>query len=332
MKKTSRKFLSFFMSLVMVLSLFSMLGITSFAASSGNFTYEVKPEDNSCIITSYTGTQTDVTVPATIDGHVVTEIGAEAFAEKAVVNVILPDTITTIGELAFGDCKNLEYFNISLSLTTIGDGAFFGCDSLAGIAIPNTVTYIGELALGYSYEYTPDGETQLIRYINFPILGYAGSAAETYAKDNKLPFIEYNDNPNISYMYRLYNPNSGEHFYTANVSETADLIILGWKFEGIGWIAPASSLTPVYRLYNQNGGEHHYTLSAEEIDILVSAGWKLEGIGWYSDDAKSVPVYRQYNPNAFANNHNYTINLEENDWLVTMGWRAEGIGWYGVVA
>ncbi len=150
--------------------------------------------------------------------------------------------------------------------------------------------------------------------------------------NNYVPVTVINPFDGEIVMYRLYNPNSGEHFYTADVSEKNNLVSVGWKYEGIGWVAPATSSTPVYRLYNQNGGEHHYTSGAGEIDILVSAGWKLEGIGWYSDDAKSVPVYRQYNPNAFANNHNYTINLEENDWLVTMGWRAEGIGWYGVVA
>ena len=131
-------------------------------------------------------------------------------------------------------------------------------------------------------------------------------------------------------MYRLYNPNSGEHFYTSNVAERNTLIGLGWNDEGIGWIAPETSNTPVYRLYNENAGEHHYTMSMGERDALVEAGWKYEGIGWYSDDAQTVPLYRQYNPNAYANNHNYTTSLRENDDLVALGWRAEAIGWYGI--
>ena len=131
-------------------------------------------------------------------------------------------------------------------------------------------------------------------------------------------------------MYRLYNPNSGEHFYTANPDEQSMLIYLGWRDEGTGWIAPNMSNTPVYRLYNPNAGEHHYTTDAGERDSLVAVGWNDEGIGWYSDDAQTVPLYRQYNPNAFANNHNYTTSLGENDWLVSLGWQAEGIGWYGV--
>ena len=131
-------------------------------------------------------------------------------------------------------------------------------------------------------------------------------------------------------MYRIYNPNSGEHFYTANAAEKDNLVSLGWKYEGIGWKAPEKSDTPVYRLYNPNAGDHHYTTNKAERDNLISIGWKDEGIGWYSDDAKSVAIYRQYNPNAVSGAHNFTSSKGENDWLVSLGWKGEGIGWYGV--
>ena len=134
----------------------------------------------------------------------------------------------------------------------------------------------------------------------------------------------------IKPMYRLYNPNSGEHFYTASTAERNNVIAAGWNDEGIGWYAPTFSDTPVYRVYNPNSGDHHYTMSAGEKDHLVSIGWKDEGIGWYSDDQKSIPLYRQYNPNALTGNHNYTTSKAENDMLVRVGWNAEGIGWYGV--
>lgn len=133
-------------------------------------------------------------------------------------------------------------------------------------------------------------------------------------------------------MYRLYNPNSGEHFYTASAVERDTVRRAGWSFEGVGWIAPASSESPVYRLYNANGGEHHYTLDASERDTLVSLGWNDEGTGWYSDDAETIPLYRQYNPNQFANNHNYTTSAEERDSLVGIGWKDENIGWYATQA
>ena len=131
-------------------------------------------------------------------------------------------------------------------------------------------------------------------------------------------------------MHRLYNPNSGEHFYTASAKEKDGLVKVGWNYEGVGWTAPKTSSTPVYRLYNKYAGDHHYTTSAKERDGLVKAGWNDEGIGWYSDDAEGVPLFRQYNPNARTGTHNYTKSKKENDYLVSLGWKAEGIGWYGV--
>lgn len=73
-------------------------------------------------------------------------------------------------------------------------------------------------------------------------------------------------------MFRLYNQNSGEHFYTANAGEKNHLVNIGWIYEGIGWNAPKTSDYPVYRLYNGNGGEHHYTMNKAEKDMLVRAG------------------------------------------------------------
>ncbi len=131
-------------------------------------------------------------------------------------------------------------------------------------------------------------------------------------------------------MHRLYNPNSGEHFYTASDQERDELVAVGWNSEGEGWYAPEKSNTPVYRMYNPVAGEHHYTMDASERDGLVQAGWNYESIGWYSDDFETVALYRDYNPNQFANNHNYTVNESEHSWLVSLGWKSEGLAWYGV--
>ena len=130
-------------------------------------------------------------------------------------------------------------------------------------------------------------------------------------------------------MLRLYNPNSGEHFYTSSEKEKKTLEKAGWNFEGVAWEGPSWSATPVYRLYNPNVGEHHYTPSEKERDKLVKLGWKDEGIGWYSDDKKGTPLYRLYNPNATTGNHHYTTSKKERDKLVKIGWNDEGIGWYG---
>ena len=162
---------------------------------------------------------------------------------------------------------------------------------------------------------------------------YRGTAKGTFKikpKPTAAPTPTPAPKPETVTMYRVYNKNSGEHFYTANKNERNHLVALGWRDEGVGWIAPKTSKTPVYRLYNRKAGDHHYTTNKKEKDHLVSLGWEYEGIGWYSDDAKGVPMYRQYNKNAKSGSHNYTKSKKENDYLVSIGWRAEGIGWYGV--
>ena len=61
-----------------------------------------------------------------------------AFAAYAI-----PDSVTSIGEYAFGNCKSLTSVTIPDSVTSIGDGAFAGCRSLTSVTIPDSVTSIG---------------------------------------------------------------------------------------------------------------------------------------------------------------------------------------------
>ncbi len=132
-------------------------------------------------------------------------------------------------------------------------------------------------------------------------------------------------------MYRLYNPNSGEHFFTGSIDERGGLVELGWIYEGVAWNSPVYTGAPVYRLYNPNVGDHHYTMDAAERDWLVTQGWTYEGVAWNSADANNAPQYRLYNPNAVSGIHHYTGSVEERDWLVSLGWIYEDIGWYGTV-
>lgn len=136
--------------------------------------------------------------------------------------------------------------------------------------------------------------------------------------------------PATQNMYRLYNPNSGEHFFTGDMNEYKTLCDRGWQGEDVSWVAPTQG-DAVYRLYNPNTGEHHYTLDTNERDTLIGQyGWKDEGIGWYSGG--STPVYRVYNPNAFQFGHLFTADGNERAQLLGYGWNDENIGWYAVSA
>ena len=61
-------------------------------------------------------------------------------------SMIIPNSVTSIGDGAFYDCSSLTSVTIPNSVTSIGEGAFYNCSSLTSITIPNSVTSIGNSA------------------------------------------------------------------------------------------------------------------------------------------------------------------------------------------
>lgn len=144
---------------------------------------------------------------------------------------------------------------------------------------------------------------------------------------------EVNAEEQTTSIYRLYNKNTGEHFYTRSRTEQFSAIRAGWKNEGVGWVAPIHSNTPIYRVYNPNatGGDHYYTKSKYEAQSLVNKGWRWDDNGkpvFYSGGQSSV--YVAYNPNAQSGSHNYTPNSFEQQSLLSNGWKYGATAWNAV--
>ncbi len=109
-------------------------------------------EDGTLTITSYEGTDTQVTVPETIDGKTVTAIGSSAFYQhEALECVVLPETVTTILNSAFERCEKLTEINLPGTLKNIGAQAFFGCTSLKRLELPDNLESVGVYAFGSDY-------------------------------------------------------------------------------------------------------------------------------------------------------------------------------------
>ena len=112
----------------------------------GDYKYFVL-DDDTVKITDYTGSATELEIPAEIDGRAVTSIGDYAFEDStSLTSVTIPDSVTIIGYCAFYDCASLTSVTIPDSVTVIGWGAFSGCTSLTSITIPDSVTIIGSVA------------------------------------------------------------------------------------------------------------------------------------------------------------------------------------------
>lgn len=94
-------------------------------------------------IVAYLGSESNVNIPDKIDNITVTSIGAFAFDSPKITNVTIPSTVTTIGVGAFSGCNNLANITIPNSVELISDHAFAYCRSLTNITIPGSVTKMG---------------------------------------------------------------------------------------------------------------------------------------------------------------------------------------------
>ena len=63
-------------------------------------------------------------------------------SELSLASIVIPNSVTSIGDGAFAGCSSLTSITIPNSVTRIGEGFFMGCSSLTSITIPNSVTYI----------------------------------------------------------------------------------------------------------------------------------------------------------------------------------------------
>lgn len=81
-----------------------------------------------------------------------TEIHDSAFSKQKwldseeLKSIVIPDTVSHIGDCAFFGCENLTSIVLPDSITKIGEYAFYGCEKLTSIIIPNSVVEIGQAA------------------------------------------------------------------------------------------------------------------------------------------------------------------------------------------
>jgi len=90
----------------------------------------------------------DVVIPSTIGGVAVEHIGIDAFLEKYLTSVIIPDSVTSIGPCAFR-INQLTSVTIGNSVTSL-DYRAFSNNQLTSVTIGNSLTSIGFSVFAYS--------------------------------------------------------------------------------------------------------------------------------------------------------------------------------------
>ena len=128
------------LSLIFVILFSTIIKVPVFAEdlNSEGWTYIIN--ESEITITGYTGGDSNITIPATIDGKPVTAISDGAFAgSPIIINVVVSSGVTTIGEEVFADCPNLESVVLPESVTSIGRRAFRYSQKLESVTLPTSL-------------------------------------------------------------------------------------------------------------------------------------------------------------------------------------------------
>ena len=166
--------------------------LASIKVESGNTVYDSRKGCNAIIETA-TNTLIAGCKNTTIPNSV-TSIGGLAFNNcDGLASITIPNSVTSIGYGAFAYCDSLASITIPEGVTSIGNSAFEGCTSLASVTIPNSVTSIGYGAFAYCDSLAsitiPEGVTSIVNgafsgtawYDNQPDgLVYAGKVLYSY--------------------------------------------------------------------------------------------------------------------------------------------------------
>ncbi|MFQ8892558.1 MAG: leucine-rich repeat protein [Clostridium sp.] len=174
--KNFKKILSYLMTIIMGIILFSGIKVTNtladevfkFETDKGYLNYVV--DNDEITITDYSGEDTELEIPSEINGKTVTKIGKEAFyrctnftkisipnsviiiEDKAfkfcakLKNIELPNSVQSIGSEAFAICINLTSIKIPDSIIRIENSTFISCMALTEVDIPSSVRSIGDYA------------------------------------------------------------------------------------------------------------------------------------------------------------------------------------------
>lgn len=100
---------------------------------SGDFEYSDTSEGT--VLTLCTSTADKIEIPSTIDGKTIVKIYPACFSHCSATEIIIPDTVTELREMAFYNCTELKSITIPASVKKIGNNAFDKCSKLETIEI-----------------------------------------------------------------------------------------------------------------------------------------------------------------------------------------------------
>ena len=132
--------------------------------------YTVVAQGAGVAIVKYDGEETELKIPASIEGKKIVAIKQGAFNDTPVVKITFAEKANVeIEESAFANNTTIQSIDLPSNLTSIAKSSFNGCTSLTTITMPDSITYIGEGAFSGCTSLTQGYEQESgIRWLNLP--------------------------------------------------------------------------------------------------------------------------------------------------------------------
>ena len=151
-------------------------------------------------ITAYTGTDTEISIPANITDPETGEVYAVAtiadgafFGNDVITSVEIPEGVKTVGIAAFQNCTALTRVVMPSTLEDIGVRAFFNCVALSDVTFGENVSSVGDMAFGDVFVVCPWYESLTDNAVvvgDGVLLKYNGTGKVTF--DESVKHVAYN--------------------------------------------------------------------------------------------------------------------------------------------
>lgn len=265
-----KQVVSLILSIVMVLTMFSVVGFAVELPFASGYVYDVADNqyywelsENGVLTITGEGAMQELkdspdwlqyNVTELVIGEGITAIPEEAFLNaKELESVKLSSTVKVIGERAFYDCEKLVSIDFQ-SVEKIDSMAFYGCMALYEIRLPETLTELGNYAFGYYCNEELDDA--LAKIDGVTIFAKQGTVAKQYAEENEISYVDTTDYSDF-FEYLLVDESDvideAHAVLTAykGCPYTTDIIIPeeieGYKVEALGEnLFSGSDITSVY--------------------------------------------------------------------------------------
>lgn len=300
----TKKTLSFFMALVMLVSAILCVNFSVFAATTYNFD-------------STTGTLT-VGGSGAMDDFTESTLSTRQWdsISSNVTSVVVEEGITKIGDYAFCRMPNLTSVSIPNSVTELGKAAFAANDSLLNITVPDSVTVVGDGAFGYMSDSS----------ISNDFVAYCGikSATQKYCLKNYVPF----DSPIIDgaatgvvttggeiLLWSFVAPNDGVlTFYSTGTKDTYGCLYDAEDYVYYDKTSDFKKKSPKKK--DDDGGTNanfKLTYTVEKGHrYYLGASYMLSNVYAGSDEWENgvINVFTTFEPTASPTEHNYVPTVD----------------------